>query len=514
MWRQITLFISLFIFAMAPSTVIAKVTSKQLHDLTIAQANQLLNKGQLTSVELVEYYLSRIQKYDQAGPQINSVPQFNKDALAIAKKLDEERRQGKIRGPLHGIPVVLKDNIDTADTMPNTAGSIALKDNFPTQDAHIVAKLREAGAIILGKANLSEWANFRGQKSSSGWNGLWGQTRNPYDVTKSTCGSSAGSGAAVAADFSMLGVGTETDGSILCPASVNGVVGIKPSLGTVSRHGIIPLSHSQDTAGPMARTLTDAVLLLEVLRDYDAKDPSAVKSQQSLSQHLIVNGLKGKRIGVVRNLMGYNQALDKKFEQALGVLKQQGAIVVDDIEMPNMEQAGKHEFTVLLYDFKHDINEYLAKSKTGLSLEKLITFNKKHAKQELQHFGQEYFEAAQKMGPLTDKAYLDAKQNAKRLMGIDGIDFLLKKYNVDVLIAPTNQPAWDIDWENGDDYQGSSNGPAAISGYPNISVPMGYANGLPVGISFFGAFLSEGTLIEAAYGFEQATKHRVSPQLK
>lgn len=514
MWRQVILLTSLFAFAVMTTPVVAKVTPKQLNDLTISKATHLMNSGELTSVELVNYYLARIQKYDQQGPTINSVPQINKDALSIARQLDEERRAGKVRGALHGIPVVLKDNIDTADTMPNTAGSIALKDNFPLRDAHLVKKLREAGAIILGKANLSEWANFRGHKSSSGWSGLWGQTRNPYDITKSTCGSSAGSGAAVAGDFSLLAIGTETDGSILCPAALNGVVGIKPSLGTVSRRGIIPLAHSQDTAGPMARTLTDAVLLLEAMRDYDVNDPAATQSQQSLTQYLKVDGLKGKRIGVVRNLMGYNQALDDKFEQSLVVLKKQGAIIVDDIDMPNLEAAGQHEFTVLLYEFKHGINQYLAQSNTGLSLKKLIAFNKDHAKEELLHFGQEHFEQAQKMGPITDKAYINARKKAKRLMGSEGIDFVLKKFNVDVLIAPTNQPAWNIDWENGDNFQGASSSPAAISGYPSISVPMGYVDELPVGISFFGAFLSEGILIEAAYDFEQATQHRKAPRIK
>lgn len=513
MWRTIAI-ISLIIFASVTNVIAAETQSKQLHELTIQQANKLLNKGEITSVELVNHYLEQIKKYDQSGPKINSVPQINTKALAIAKRLDDERRQGNIRGLLHGIPIVLKDNIDTADGMPNTAGSIALKDNFPTQDAHIVKKLRDAGAIILGKANLSEWANFRGMKSSSGWSGLWGQTRNPYDTSKSTCGSSAGSGAAVSANFSMLAVGTETDGSIVCPSALTGIVGIKPSLGTVSRHGIIPIAHSQDTAGPMARTVTDAVILLSALQSYDKKDPAPVKFSDDLLKHLKTNGLKGKKIGVVRNLMGYDEALDAKFEEALAILKQQGAIIVDNVIMPNMEQAGEHEFTVLLTEFKDEVNKYLLNTKANLTLEKLIAFNKKHKAAELPHFGQELFEYAQDMPPITDKKYLRALKEAKRMMGAEGIDLVLNKHKLDVLVAPTNQPAWKIDWENGDNYKGSSSSPAAISGYPNITVPMGQVDGMPVGISFFGAFLSEGTLIESAYAFEQATHHRKAPLFK
>ena len=513
MWRLITI-ITLIIFTSATNVVTAKTQSKQLHELTIYQANQLLNKGELTSVELVKHYLKQIEKYDQNGPKINSVPQINKQALTIAKQLDDERQKGNIRGPLHGIPVVLKDNIDTADGMPNTAGSIALKDNFPTQDAHIVKKLRDAGAIILGKANLSEWANFRGLKSSSGWSGLWGQTKNPFNTAKSTCGSSAGSGAAVSSNFSLLAVGTETDGSIVCPSALTGIVGIKPSLGTVSRHGIIPIAHSQDTAGPMARTVTDAVILLSALQSYDKKDPAPVKYDGDLLKHLKTNGLKGKRIGIVRNLMGYDKALDAKFEATLTILKQQGAMIVDNIAIPNVKKAGEHEFTILLTEFKDEINKYLLNTKTNLTLEKLIAFNKKHKSEEMPHFGQELFEYAQDMPPITEEKYLTALKEAKRMMGQDGIDYVLNKHNLDVLIAPTNQPAWDIDWENGDNYAGSASSPAAISGYPHITVPMGQVNGMPVGISFFGAFLSEGTLIESAYAFEQATNYRKAPIFK
>lgn len=514
MLRQLAFFVSLAVLITTSSSVFSQKTSAhQLHELSITKANELLNSGQLTSVELVNYYLSRINNYDKNGLTINSVAQVNKQALAIAKQLDEERSQGYVRGPLHGIPVMLKDNIDTHDGMANTGGSIALKNNFPKDDAFLVAKLRKAGAIILGKTNLSEWANFRSTTSSSGWSGLWGQTKNPYDITKSTCGSSAGSGAAVSANFTLLAIGTETDGSITCPSSINGIVGIKPSLGTVSRDGIIPISHSQDTAGPMAKTVTDAVLLLTAMNGFDKNDPAPIKATKNLAKHLKLDGLKGKRIGVVRNLMGYDKGLDSVFEQSLITMKKQGAIIVDNTNIPNREAAGGHEFTVLLYEFKHGLNRYLKDANSPLTLEKLIAFNQQYKQQEMPHFGQEIFELAQAKGDLTDKAYLDAQREAKRLMGRDGIDAVLATHHLDLLIAPSNQPAWKIDWKNGDDYKGAASSPAAIAGYPHITVPMGFVGKLPVGMSFFGANLSEAILVEAAYGFEQATKKRKPPTL-
>lgn len=486
---------------------------EKFNDLTLTKAQQLLASKELTSVELVNFYLHRIKKYDQQSHRVNSVPVINPKALAIAKQLDNERVKGQSRGPLHGIPVVLKDNIDTGDGMANTAGSLALKNNYPTQDAHLVAKLREAGTIILGKANLSEWANFRGYKSSSGWSGLWGQTKNPHNVNYSTCGSSAGSGAAVAGDFALLAIGTETDGSITCPSALTGIVGIKPTLGTVSRQGIIPLAHSQDTAGPMAKTVTGAVTALDAMRNFDAKDPNAIKTTDSLLPHLKLNGLKGKRIGIVRNLMGYHKGLDAQFDIAIADLKKRGAIIVDNADIPNLEQAGEYEFTVLLYEFKHDLNKYLTAANTGFTLKKLIEFNKKHADKELVHFGQELFVQAQATAGITNKTYLNARQQAQQLMGKNGIDKVLKKHKLDLLIAPTTQPAWKIDWKNGDEYLGSATSPAAISGYPHITVPMGFIDNLPVGLSFFGGFLSEPTLIEAAYDFEQATQYRRQPKL-
>lgn len=484
-----------------------------LQELTLVKAQKLMISGQLTSVKLVNYYLARINKYDQHGIKLMSIAQINPNALSIAKQRDIERQQGRLKGSLHGIPVLLKDNIDTADGMPNTAGSLALKNNYPSKDALIVKKLREEGAIILGKTNLSEWANFRSTNSSSGWSALWGQAKNPYDVTKSTCGSSAGSGSAVASDFTLLAIGTETDGSITCPSSVNGIVGIKPSLGTVSQVGIIPIAHSQDTAGPMARTVTDAVYLLQAIRDKNHKIPLLSVDNENYVHHLIKSGLKNKRIGIARNLMGYDPELDKVFEKAVINIVQQGAIVVDDIKIPHVEKLGRLEYEVLLYEFKYGLNKYFKTSNLNLTLEKVIAFNRQNKELEMTHFGQEIFHLAQKKGSLSDKAYIKALHMAKRLAGPEGIDAVLEKYNLDLLIAPTTQPAWTTDLENGDISISSASTPAAVAGYPHITVPMGFIHNLPVGISFFGANYSEPTLIEAAFSYEQATNHRRKPNL-
>ncbi|WP_438864601.1 amidase [Neptunicella sp.] len=487
----------------------------KLEELTINQTQQLFTSGELTSEQLVNYYLERISHIDQNGIKLNSVVQINEEALAEAKQLDQERQHHIIRGPLHGIPVLLKDNIDTADGMANTAGSWALKSNFPEDDAFLVKQLRTAGAIILGKTNLSEWANFRSSHSSSGWSGLYGQTKNPYDPTRSPCGSSSGSGVAVAANLTLLAVGTETDGSVTCPSSLNGIVGIKPSLGTVSRDGIIPIAHSQDTAGPMARTVTDAVYLLDSMVAFDSTDKQAQKSETDFASHLKADGLKGKRIGIVRQLMGYQPDVDELFEQAVNVLKKQGAVIVDDVTLGDSGEWGKAEYEVLLYEFKTDLNQYLSTTAEGLpkSLQDLIDFNNQHQQQEMPYFRQEIFQQAQQKGPLTDKLYQDALKKAKSLTGKQGIDAALQQHDLDLLIAPSNQPAWKTDWINGDHYTGAASSPAAISGYPHITVPMGQVHGLPVGLSFFSGMLSEGTLIEAAYGFEQATQHRKPPEL-
>lgn len=486
------------------------LSAYSLDELTLEKAQKLMAKGKLTSVELTQYYLDRIKQYDG---KLKSIGQVNNNALKIAARLDMERKSGHIRGPLHGIPVLIKDNIDTADGMANTAGSLALKNNFPAKDAFLIQKLRQAGAVILGKANLSEWANFRSEKSRSGWTGLYGQSRNPYNLTKSPCGSSSGSGIATAANLTFLAVGTETDGSVTCPSAVNGIVGIKPSLGLVSRTGIIPLAHSQDTAGAMARTVSDAVMLLEVMAGYDESDPASKKLSVNFKQYLNKKGLKGKRIGVVRNLMGYHKGVDKLLEQQIQLLTAQGAIIVDEANIETVGKWDNDEFQVLLMEFKTDLNAYL-KNKSSLkvhSLSNLIAFNIKYKNQEMPLFGQDIFLKADKTQGVQSKDYLQHLKNSKRLAAAEGIDATLKKYHLDLLIAPTTGPAWSIVPDKKDHYLGSSWSAAAVAGYPHVTVPMGFVNGLPVGLSFFSGFGKEGTLIEAAYNFEQSSQARRSP---
>ncbi len=489
--------------------------SDSYEELTIDQIQTQVAQGHLSYEALVRYYLDRIEQYDDNGVKLNAVVTISQDAIKQAQALDKAQASGKMRGKLHGIPVLLKDNIDTADGMANTAGSWALKDNYPSKDAFLVRRLRDEGAIILGKVNLSQWANFRSTNSASGWSALHGQTRNPYDNTRSPCGSSSGSGVAVSANLTVLAVGTETDGSVTCPSAVNGVVGIKPTLGTISRNGIIPIAHSQDTAGPMARTVTDAVYMLQAMVARDKKDKGAVTSNIDYVSHLKADGLKGKRIGVVRNLMGYHSKLDTVFTQALEHFKAQGAIIVENANIDTVGSWGEDEYTVLLYEFKHDINQYLAQTKRGLpkSLGDLIAFNNRFTPLEMPYFGQEIFLMAQEKGALSDDTYKSALTNAKLNAGKKGIDEALVKYNVEILIAPTTGPAWKIDYVNGDHYSGSATSAAAVSGYPHITVPMGTVQGLPVGMSFFASALQEGKLIEAAYSFEQAAKARVKPQL-
>ncbi|XQW84372.1 amidase [Thalassotalea piscium] len=490
-----------------------KITAQVSENSTILDLQQQMNQGQLTSVELVKYYLNRIEQHDKN--KLNSVVQLNKEALARAKTLDQLRAEGKVISALHGIPILLKDNIDTLNGMANTAGSHALKNNYPKDDAFVIQQLKKAGAIILGKTNLSEWANFRSTTSSSGWSGLYGQANNPYDLTTSPCGSSSGSGIAIAANFATIAIGTETDGSITCPSAVNGIVGIKPTLGTVSRDGIIPIAHSQDTAGPMARNVTDAVILLSAMVALDNNDPDATPSNIDYMAHLKRDGLKGKRIGIVRNLMGYHKGLDAKFEQAIKALKAQGAIIIDNTNLTSEPEWGDAEFEVLLYEFKDEINKYLAHTAKGIpkSLAELIQFNQDNAAIEMPYFDQEIFQMAQEKGPITDKIYLDALAKAKSATQDNGIDKVIKQYQLDIIIAPTTGPAWKTDWINGDHYLGAASSAAAIAGYPHITVPMGAVHKLPVGISFFAGKLQEGKLIEAAYAFEQATLYRKAPKL-
>jgi amidase/aspartyl-tRNA(Asn)/glutamyl-tRNA(Gln) amidotransferase subunit A len=482
---------------------------------TINDIHKQMQNKQLTSEQLVQFYLQRIAEFDDKGMKLNSVVQLNENALEQAKALDRYFDKNGFKGSLHGIPILLKDNIDTIDGMANTAGSLALAKNFPHDDAFFVKQLKESGAIILGKTNLSEWANFRSTASSSGWSGLYGQSRNPYDVTTSPCGSSSGSGIAASANFATVTVGTETDGSVTCPSAINGIVGIKPTLGTVSRDGIIPIAHSQDTAGPMAKNVTDAVILLSAMVKADKNDQDVVSSNIKYLSHLKIDGLKGKRIGIARNLMGYHKGLDSVFNRAVKDLKKHGAIIVDDVNFEKKEQWGDAEFEVLLHEFKNELNKYLSQTADGIpkSLREMIEFNKKNADVEMKYFGQEIFLMAQAKGSITDKIYLEALAKAKRLTQEDGIDALLKKHNLDLIIAPTTGPAWKTDWVNGDHYLGAASSAPAISGYPHITVPMGYVHGLPVGLSLFSGKLQEGVLIEAAFGYEQATKHRVTPKL-
>lgn len=481
---------------------------------SIDQLQQRMQAGTLDSRQLTGQLLQRIERIDRAGPSLHAVIETNPDALQLAGALDAARGAGDERGPLYGIPVLLKDNIDTGDRMLTTAGSLALAGAPAPHDAGLVERLRKGGALILGKTNLSEWANFRSNHASSGWSARGGQTKNPYVLDRNPCGSSAGSAAAVAAGLTTVAIGSETDGSIICPAAMNGIVGIKPTLGLVSRSGIVPISHSQDTAGPMARSVADAAALLSVIAGSDPRDPAtrdADRHATDYTKFLDPNGLKGKRIGVVRQLAGAEPNADRVLEKSIALMKAQGAIIVDPVKLPHLAELGDPEITVLLYDFKHDINAYLA-TRQGLSvktLADLIAFNRTHASEEMPWFGQELFEQAEEKGPLGDKAYTDALARAKRLSGPQGIDAALKSQHLDALLAPSWGPAFMTDpvlgdhIVSGDPTVGGASQPAAVSGYPSITVPAGFAHGLPVGIVLFGAQWSEPTLIAIAYGFEQ-----------
>ncbi len=486
-------------------------TDFELNETSISQLQEKMSSGALTSEEITKKYLDRIEQIDRKGPELRAVIEINPEALAIARQMDAERKSGKIRGPLHGIPVLIKDNIDTGDKMQTTAGSLALVGSPAPDDAFIVSKLREAGAVLLGKTNLSEWANFRSTKSSSGWSGRGGQVRNPFCLDRSPCGSSSGTGAAVSANLCAIGIGTETDGSIVCPSGINGIVGIKPTLGLWSGDGIVPISHSQDTAGPMARNVSDAAVLLGLLAEKDSGDG---KIQTDYSKFLDANGLKGARIGIASDFFGFNTEVEKLMKEAIQSLKEHGAEVIENLKFEKRSEWGDAEMQVLNSEFKADLNTYL-KTRTGLqvqSLANLIEFNKKNADTEMKWFGQEIFEIAEKTTGLEDPVYLEALKKSKRLTREEGIDKLMDEHQLDALIAPTNGPAWTIDWVNGDHFGGGSSEAAAISGYPNITVPAGYVHGLPVGISFFGRAWSEPTLIRLAYAYEQATKHRKAPE--
>ncbi|MCI0489672.1 MAG: amidase [Blastocatellia bacterium] len=491
----------------------------ELEETSIAELQDAMKTGELTARAIVDKYLARIDEIDKQGAALNSIIEINPDARAIADSLDEERKSRGARGPLHGIPVLIKDNIDTADHMTTTAGSLALAGSIPAQDAFVAKRLREAGAVILGKTNLSEWANFRSTRSSSGWSGRGGQTRNPYALDRNPCGSSSGSGAAAAASLCAAAIGTETDGSIVCPSSANSIVGIKPTLGLVSRSGIIPIAHSQDTAGPMARTVADAATLLGALTGVDPRDAatntSRGKSHSDYTRFLDPQGLRGARIGVARNFFGFNDKVDKLMEEAVKAMKGLGAVIVDPANITTAGKFDDSEFEVLLYEFKADLNKYLAGLGPGAkvhSLKEIIEFNEKNREKEMPFFGQEIFIRAQEKGPLTSRAYRAALKKNQQLARTQGIDATMLKHRLDAIVAPTGGPPWTTDLVNGDHFSGGSSSPAAVAGYPNITVPAGYIFGLPVGISFFGRAYTEATLIKLAYSFEQATRFRKPPQ--
>ncbi len=481
----------------------------------IGDLSARMDRGELSSHALTRAYLDRIAAIDDAGPTLNAVIELNPDALKEADARDAERKAGRVRGPLHGIPVLLKDNID-ATPMVNSAGSLALANHKPRRDAFVVARLRAAGAVILGKANLSEWANFRSPHSTSGWSARGGLTRNPYVLDHSACGSSSGTASAIAANLATAGIGTETDGSIICPAAVTGLVGLKPTVGLVSRDGIIPISRSQDTAGPMARSVSDAAYLLAAMVGRDEGDAVTANSVGhavfDYPLHLKVDGLRGARIGVLRQKMGANPVVDAAMERAIAAMRRAGAVVVD-AQIPTDGQWKAGELDVLTWEFKAGLEHYLENHDAPVrTLAELIDFNKRHAGDELSYFGQELFEQADAKTPLSDPVYLDARSTIRRLAGVEGIDAALQAQQLDALVAPAAGAAWLADMTNGDPHMGAGSDAAAVAGYPSLSVPMGESRGLPLGIVFMGTAWSEPRLLELGYSFEQATKARKPPQ--
>jgi len=488
-----------------PAVRSLRADTPRLEETTLADLDRGFRESRLTARSAAEWYLARINSLDKKAPAVNAVIELNPEALATADAMDRERRAGHVRGPLHGMPVLIKDNLDTADRMSTTAGSLALVGAKSARDAAVVERLRAAGAVILGKTNLSEWANFRSTHSVSGWSGRGALTRNPYALDRNACGSSSGSAVAVAANFCAIAVGTETDGSVTAPASVNGIVGIKPTVGLVSQSGIIPISHSQDTAGPMARTVRDAAVLLTAMAD----KKGAPDYTQSLDPH----GLKGARLGVERKFFGAHAAMDRVLEDCLAEMKRQGAELIDPANLPSHGKYDDDELEVLLYEFKTGLNQYL-KQRSGLrvrTLADLIRFDQQHSAQEMPYFQQELFERAEAKGPLTEKAYLDARARCVRLSRAEGIDAVLQQHKLQAIVAPTAGPAPLVDLVLGDPNWPGCSTPPAVAGYPHVTVPAGFVSGLPVGISFFGAAWSEPTLLKLAYSFEQSTKFRRPP---
>ena len=503
----------------ASPTTVPDLKPFELDEITISDLQDGMKSGRFTARSLVEMYSARIDSIDKHGPAVNSILELNPDALSIADALDEERKAHGARGPMHGIPVLIKDNIDTADKMMTTAGSLALVGSKPAQDSAVAQKLRSAGAVILGKTNLSEWANIRSSHSTSGWSGRGGLTRNPYALDRNPCGSSSGTGAGISANLCAVGIGTETDGSIVCPSSANGLAGIKPTVGLVSRSGIIPISHSQDGAGPMCRTVCDAATLLGVLTGVDPRDSATAASQSKsftdYTQFCDPNSLKGARIGVARKYFGFNDAVDALMEQALDALKKQGATVVDPADIETLGKFDESELLVFTYELKADLNAYLGRLGPDApvhSLKDIIDFNDRNRQKEMPYFGQDLFLKAEAKGPLTETAYLEALEKNHQLARTEGIDATMDRYHLDAIVAPTGGPAWLTDLINGDHFTGGSSNAAAVAGYPNINVTAGFISGLPVGISFFGRAWSEPTLIRLAFAFEQATKSRQAPR--
>jgi amidase len=503
----------------ASSTAVPDLKPFELDEITISDLQDGMKSGRFTARSLVEMYSARIDSIDKHGPAVNSILELNPDALSIADALDEERKAHGARGPMHGIPVLIKDNIDTADKMMTTAGSLALVGSKPAQDSAVAQKLRSAGAVILGKTNLSEWANIRSSHSTSGWSGRGGLTRNPYALDRNPCGSSSGTGAGISANLCAVGIGTETDGSIVCPSSANGLAGIKPTVGLVSRSGIIPISHSQDGAGPMCRTVCDAATLLGALTGIDPRDSATAASQgksfTDYTQFCDPNGLKDARIGVARKYFGFSDAVDALMEQALDAMKKQGATVVDPADIETLGKFDESELLVFTYELKADLNAYLARLGPEApvhTLKDIIDFNDRNRQKEMPYFGQDLFLKAEAKGPLTETAYLEALEKNHQLARTEGIDATMDRYHLDAIVAPTGGPAWLTDLINGDHFTGGSSNAAAVAGYPNINVTAGFISGLPVGISFFGRAWSEPTLIRLAFAFEQATKSRQAPR--
>jgi len=505
--------------AQPPRSSVPEAKPFELEEITITELQDGMKSGKFTAHSLTQKYLERIDEIDKRGPAINAVIELNPDALSIADGLDRERKAKGSRGPLHGIPVLIKDNIDTGDRMMTTAGSLALLGSKAPKDSFVAQKLRVAGAVILGKTNLSEWANARSSHSISGWSGRGGLTRNPYALNRNACGSSSGTGSGISANLAAAGIGTETDGSIVCPSSANGLAGIKPTVGLVSRAGIIPISHTQDGAGPMCRTVRDAAIVLGALTGVDPEDSatavSAGKSQTDYAQYCDPNGLKGARIGVARKFMGFSETVDLLMEQSLDVMKKQGAVLIDPANIETLGKFDDSESLILSYEMKADLEAYLARlgpSAPVKNLKDVIEFNDRNRDKEMPYFGQDLLIKAEARGPLTEKEYLDAVAKGRQLAGAEGIDAAMEKYHLDAFVGPTGGPAWLIDVLNGDHFGGGSSNAAAVARYPNINVTMGSVSGLPVGISFFGRAWSEPTLIKIAYAFERATKARRSPK--